>query len=560
MIQRANLDGSDVEDLVPYNRFGNLRDIVLDVEGGKMYWVDYSTKELLRANLDGSNREVLVTGLRTVKDFALDVERGKMYWAEDGYASTGKIRRANLDGSNVEDLVTGLSDTSAIAIAILPPVNPAKETLSANADVNAVPDLVAYYPFDGNSEDTSGNGNHGRIIGTTSYIDGKFGDALALDGDGYVEMETSDSLHGDLFKTDPFTLAVWVYRETGYYEHVWRSLPIESGHNTLFIFPKEGIISWRGFVDGVWSWDNLCETDPGVFDTDTWLHIAVTNDGEKFRIYADGVKVAETDFQETDGGNATYRIGDFAKHLTVDDYAVFSKALSEEEINLIMNRGVAHFLKTTQSEDIVDSGVPEDVNGDGIVNIQDLVAVAAALGKVGKNNADVNDDGEVNIQDLVAVAAALGKVAAAPAVFRQQTLGQLTSADVQHWLIQAQQANLTDAISLRGILFLEQLLAALTPKETALLPNYPNPFNPETWIPYQLAKAADVTLTIYDTQGRVVRALDFGHQPVGIYHGRSRAAHWDGRNAHGESVASGVYFYTLKAGNFTATRKMLIRK
>ncbi len=423
-----------------------------------------------------------------------------------------------------------------------------------------ITELVAYFPFDGNPHDVSGNGNHGRIIGTSSYIDGKFGDALELDGDGYVEMQTTDSLHGDLFKTDPFTLAVWVYRETGYYEHVWRSLPTASGHNTLFIFPETGIISWRGFVDGVWSWDNLCETEPGVFETDTWVHIAVTNDGEKFRIYADGEKVAETDFQETDGGNATYRIGDFANHLTVDDYAVFSKALNTEEINLIMNTGVAQFLKTTQLEDIVDSGVPEDVNKDGTVNILDLVAVSAAFGQTGENDADVNGDGTVNILDLVAVSAAFGEVAAAPFVLRQQTMGQLTSTDVQQWLTQAQQANLTDPVSLRGILFLEQLLAALTPKETVLLPNYPNPFNPETWIPYQLAKPTDVTVTIYAADGKLVRTLVLGHQPVGIYQSRNRAAHWDGKNAVGEPVASGVYFYTLKAGDFSATRKMLIRK
>ncbi len=98
------------------------------------------------------------------------------------------------------------------------------------------------------------------------------------------------------------------------------------------------------------------------------------------------------------------------------------------------------------------------------------------------------------------------------------------------------------------------------PEETSLLPNYPNPFNPETWIPYQLAEPAEVTLTLYDISGRVVRNLDLGHQHAGVYHSRSRAAYWDGRNAQGEPVASGVYFYTLKAGDFAATRKMLIRK
>ena len=102
--------------------------------------------------------------------------------------------------------------------------------------------------------------------------------------------------------------------------------------------------------------------------------------------------------------------------------------------------------------------------------------------------------------------------------------------------------------------------STLIPNQTGLLTNFPNPFNPETWIPYQLAKPAEVTLTIYDIRGVVVRELKLGHQPAGFYHNRSRAIHWDGRNAFGEKVATGVYFYTLKAGNFTATRKLLIRK
>ena len=98
------------------------------------------------------------------------------------------------------------------------------------------------------------------------------------------------------------------------------------------------------------------------------------------------------------------------------------------------------------------------------------------------------------------------------------------------------------------------------PKTTALLTNFPNPFNPETWIPYQLAKPAKVTLTIYDVRGRVVRTLVLGHQPAGIYWSRSKAAHWDERNQLGEKVATGIYFYTLKAGDYMATRKLLIRK
>ena len=105
-----------------------------------------------------------------------------------------------------------------------------------------------------------------------------------------------------------------------------------------------------------------------------------------------------------------------------------------------------------------------------------------------------------------------------------------------------------------------QLRAMEVPRETALLPNYPNPFNPETWIPYQLATPADVTLRIYAVDGRLVRNLALGSLPAGRYQDRSRAAYWDGKNELGERVASGVYFYTLTAGEFTATRRLLISK
>ena len=104
-------------------------------------------------------------------------------------------------------------------------------------------------------------------------------------------------------------------------------------------------------------------------------------------------------------------------------------------------------------------------------------------------------------------------------------------------------------------------LLSKTPSiETILLPNYPNPFNPETWIPYQLADPAEVTVAIYAADGTLVRTLGIGHQAAGRYENRSRAAYWDGKNDLGELVSSGLYFYTLTAGDFSATRKMLIRK
>ena len=112
----------------------------------------------------------------------------------------------------------------------------------------------------------------------------------------------------------------------------------------------------------------------------------------------------------------------------------------------------------------------------------------------------------------------------------------------------------------QGWIQLPALIAYEIPAETALLHNYPNPFNPETWIPYQLAHAAEVMLTIYDTQGALVRQLDLGYQQAGYYTNKARAAHWDGRNHLGEMVGSGVYFYHLQAGDYSTLRKMVILK
>ena len=207
----------------------------------------------------------------------------------------------------------------------------------------------------------------------------------------------------------------------------------------------------------------------------------------------------------------------------------------------------------------VTAGPEGDANQDGVVDLEDLVAVASNFQQTGPNSADVNGDEIVDVKDLLIVAGALENTAAAPGA-HPQTLTILTAADVQDWLSQARQLNLSDATLQRGVLFLEQLLTVLVPKETVLLPNYPNPFNPETWIPYRLAQEAFVTLTIYDQSGHIVRTLNIGHRMAGFYETRSKAIYWDGRNQFGEQVASAVYFYHLSAGDYSATRKMLILK
>ena len=210
-----------------------------------------------------------------------------------------------------------------------------------------------------------------------------------------------------------------------------------------------------------------------------------------------------------------------------------------------------------------------DVNRDGVVSILDLILVAQQLGRrvPAGSPVDLNGDGVVSILDLILTARAIGSTtaSAAPVALNPDLIGAIGTESVDAAMIEAwiAQARLEDdgAIAFKqGIENLQNLLASLIPEETALLRNYPNPFNPETWIPYQLAESAEVILTIYDMNGQLIQRLAVGHQAAGMYQSRSRAVYWNGCNQLGESVASGLYFYTLTADDFTATRRMMILK
>ena len=466
-IQRANLDGSHVEDLV--TRTQGLRSpygIALDVEGGKMYWADVYTNKIQRANLDGSHVEDLVTrtkGLRDPRGIALDLEGGKMYWTD---RSTDKIQRANLDGSHVEDLV--------------PPQG------------RRVPSGIAL--------DVEG----GKMYWTTEFPRGSIQRAN-LDG-------TNKEYLIIISTGNPSGIALDVKGGKMYW--------IDMGPDKIR----------RANLDGSHVEDLV--TGRSKF----WHSEGLALDVEGGKMYWTEELDDKIQRANLDGSH-------------VEDLVTRTQGLGEP-------RGIAIGIFSPINPIIVK----EDVNRDGRVDIHDLVSVALQYGKTGTDiAADVNGDEVVNVDDFILVAAAVDTAAAAPAA-RAQVQSHFTAAQLQQWLTEARASGNTSHTYKKGVTVLEQLLALVAPKETALLPNYPNPFNPETWIPYQLAEPAVVTLTIYDTQGRVVRALDLGHQPIGTYEIKSRAVYWDGKNAVGEPVASGVYFYTFKADDFSVTRKMLIRK
>ena len=213
---------------------------------------------------------------------------------------------------------------------------------------------------------------------------------------------------------------------------------------------------------------------------------------------------------------------------------------------------------------------PWDVNEDGTVDEDDSALVTAALGQTGADIADprtdINGDGTVDNADLTLVTDNLDAEGGAPSnvalskLMDREVLETLDRGTLQAYLASLRAESDGSLKYLRAIALLESILAAIRPDKTQLLANYPNPFNPETWIPYQLANASDVQILIYDTAGGIVRRLELGHQPEGYYTSKSRAAYWDGRNTFGERVASGIYFYQLQANNISLLRKLLILK
>ncbi len=203
--------------------------------------------------------------------------------------------------------------------------------------------------------------------------------------------------------------------------------------------------------------------------------------------------------------------------------------------------------------------IKADTNNDGSVSILDLVLVATHFGsRLGSANynaaADLNGDGVIDVSDLLLVAPSFG-AGAAPSIHTSNNLSVLTNLYAMVEEIPYPDSGIELVKDL-----LKRLIQEYSPRQTKLLHNYPNPFNPETWIPYQLASDSRVSITIYDVSGRQVRMLDIGVQSKGAYVTKDKAAYWNAKNDAGESVSSGIYIYQMNAGTYRLTKKMVIYK
>ena len=206
-----------------------------------------------------------------------------------------------------------------------------------------------------------------------------------------------------------------------------------------------------------------------------------------------------------------------------------------------------------------ETPIPADVNSDGVVDLSDLLFVGNYIGEPAATapSADVNRDGKIDIEDILAVIeSGLEPMPGAAPSKCGETLAAVSALYHKIETLSADSPRFAFVKRFLG----ELLVPTRKPLETQLYTNYPNPFNPETWIPYQLAEDAEVTLCIYDASGHVVRTVFSGYQPAGYYLNRSRAAYWDGKNALGERVASGIYFYQLQTDEMSPLRKMVILK
>ena len=489
-IQSADLNGANVREVLRQVA-GMPKAIAVDAANGKLY-VANAQGQVQRLNLDGSGfQSHFIQNLSAPQGVAVDTAAGKVYWTE-----AGSIRRANLDGTVRENVVTGLGTPASLTIGIAP-----VEVLIPQSQRPPI-----YWQTVGGLQSLTG-ATVDNFPAAAQNATGLVVDAAA--GKVYWTEQTSKTT-GRIRSADLNGSNPRVVKEL---KSVPMGIALDAANGRVYITNSWGKVQSLD-MDGGNFRPNL------ITGLDAPTGVAV--DAAAGKVYW---------IEQT--GDRSGRI----QSANVDGTGIqVVRALTSVPMGIALDAANGRVYITNSWGKVQSIGVDGGDFRPNLITGLDAptgVAVDAAAGKVywtargkiqranldGKNLQDVVTGVGVSMGIALNVSAGGNAVAAAPAA-----------------------------------------AAVGTPNATALLTNYPNPFNPETWIPYQLQTAADVLISIYDTRGVLVRQLSLGHQVAGHYLSRSRAAYWDGRNEVGEPVASGLYFYTLTAGDFTATRKMLILK
>ena len=466
-----------------------------------MLWVDSGTIY----GLMGANAQRFAPSVENAMNIAVDASSGKVYWTEKTGASSGTINSANLDGTSVTELTSILSVPMGITVDAtgnnLYWTNARGRIQRANLDGSGIQNVV---------QDLSGPTD---IVVSNGFI-------YWTEGSNSVRRV---SISGQKIVQD---IAANLGTVGG--------LAVGGGK----VYWTEQTGASGGSVNGA----NLDGTNLETLATllSAPMGISVDTTGSKLYWTNARGRVQRANLNGSGITNVVDGLGSPG--------------------DIVLSNSISAPMMTTPTTPMTVSYAKYDVNKDDTVDNTDAGLVIDALGT---NNAryDVNGDGAVDFLDVVLVFDNRDdNVAGAPTI-----VGMKLSA-VQIDIIQEQidlliATNDRSPAAMRTLVYLQQLLVTETrPEKTQLFANYPNPFNPETWIPYELATDTHVRITIYNTQGVVIRTLQFGHQSAGYYTGRDRAAYWDGRNALGEQVASGLYFYQLETDTMSSMRKMVILK
>jgi sugar lactone lactonase YvrE len=525
-IQRANLDGSSVEDLVTTGLI-TPRGIALDIAAGKMYWTDTGTDKIQRANLDGSSVEDLVTGLSLLRGIALDLAAGKMYWTNAFFP--GKIQRANFDGSSVEDLVTGLSFPFGIAL-----------------------DLAAgkmYWTDEGTNKIQRANLDGSSVENLVTGIEAPLGIAL----------DVTPPVKPFVFLANKVTLKRTKQSTPSGDIHSNGTLTVEKGDPSTYNSNLTAVGKITIQKDNTINGDVTSATsisNSGTINGTAGVGAVDTEDLPSLSYSAGGLNKTVPS-----GGSLAVAPGSY-NIVTLNSGGTLKLSSGEYFMNELRYSGSEAVIEIDLS-----SGEPVTINV--VSNLQLGKEAAIQLVPNGESDSKI-----VTFNTLQTSSVSFGKEA--------YLLGSFNAPNAKVTLVKNSQLRgsicAKEILVERDCLFLhhdspgslpgpgnlpkspsdddeQPATSNEQPVSYQLEQNYPNPFNPSTVISFQLPVNSEVTLSIFNTNGQLVKKLVAGEMNAGRH-----SLVWDATNDRGERVASGVYLYVLKAGEFTAQRKLVVMK
>ena len=611
-IQRANLDGTDIEDLVSTSEASSLRGIAVDPIRGKVYWVDGEWPfRIQRSELDGTDVEDVITSsdtnlLKYPRDIAVDVDAGKIYWTE---RRTPRIFRVNMDGTNAEVFITDDKWTgqgSPLSIVVTPGRlywviydQISKEALirSANLDGTDIKSIVninytvdeggriyisciAVDPVMGKIywEEIHWPFGTGNIM--SANLDGTDAQQLIVVSDPYTHIPDSIALNvadNKIYWIDSY---VTDYGRTSMIR--WANLDGADAENLINpelqapcgidIDAPEGKIYWTDFGTNKIQRANLDGTHvEDIITTGLAAPTSLALDLLQGKIYWANWETGDIQRANIDGTQVeTILTSVSARDIAVDATAgKIYWTCCNGELGCVIQRADLNGanIQTFAADLLQPNGIAIDAargriywttNGfhmlvsrahlDGTVRV-DVVTYRLDYGSAGEN-----------LLRGIAVDPNSGKIYWVDGSPSSNSSGEIRGTSITG--ITNPRFIALDTVPTISV-HVTGKLATLwgRVRQDALLQNFPNPFNPETWIPYHLAMDSEVTINIYSATGQVVRTLDLGYKQAGSYIASDKAAYWDGRNQQGESAGNGVYFYQFVTDDGpSATRKMLMVK